>query len=235
MRATRTPQAWDCYAWAAGLVFVVALATEAGISFGFEISQDDSPAKIARSLHDHHTRLLLVASLCAIYAIAFPIYLARLHSLLRGIADRPQFLGSLVLTGGTIFITLHAVSDVGIYFLLAGKIAAYSALHDPGVSYTLYLLTFALDSVGDLFGSLFLLATGLLVLASRVLPRLLGWVAIVIGILFFFQAFGLGGVVANFGLALDGVGFVLFLLFVAVSSVVMLAREGQGLEATDLP
>jgi hypothetical protein len=60
---------------------------------------------------------------------------------------------------------------------------------------------------------------------SGVLPRWLGWVSILAGILFFLQGFGLGGVIASFGLVLDLIGFVLFLVFVLVSSVILLARE----------
>jgi hypothetical protein len=41
----------------------------------------------------------------------------------------------------------------------------------------------------------------------------------------FLQGFGLGGVIASFGLILDLIGFVLFLIFVLVSSVIMLRRE----------
>jgi hypothetical protein len=43
--------------------------------------------------------------------------------------------------------------------------------------------------------------------------------------LFFFPGFGLGGVIASFGLVLDLIGFVLFLIFVLVSSAIMLTRE----------
>jgi hypothetical protein len=38
------------------------------------------------------------------------------------------------------------------------------------------------------------------------------------------QAFGLGGVIADFGLALDLVGFLLFLVFVLARSVIGLTR-----------
>ena len=76
-----------------------------------------------------------------------------------------------------------------------------------------------------MFGSLFAFAAGLLVIGSGVLPRWLGWVSILAGILFFLQGFGLGGVIASFGLVLDLIGFVLFLIFVLVSSVILLRRE----------
>ena len=98
-------------------------------------------------------------------------------------------------------------------------------LIDQSVSYTLYLMTFALDSIGDVFGSLFALATGLLVINTGVLPRWLGWGSLVVAILVFLQAFGLGGAIASFGLVLDGIGFVLLLLFILISSVMVLRRE----------
>ena len=88
--------------------------------------------------------------------------------------NRPRILSSLLLVGGVLFLTLHAVSDIGITGLLGAKLASFGSRHDPGVSYTLYLMTYALDSVGDVFGSLFALAAGLLVIRSAVLPRSLG-------------------------------------------------------------
>ena len=75
------------------------------------------------------------------------------------------------------------------------------------------------------FGSLFAFAAGLLVIGSGGLPRWLGGISILVGILFFLQGFGLGGVIATFGLVLDGIGFVLLLIFVLVSSVLLLRRE----------
>ena len=86
-------------------------------------------------------------------------------------------------------------------------------------------MTYALDSVADVFGSLSAIAAGLLVMRSGVLSRWLGRIAILAGTLLFLQAFGLGGVIASFGLVLDIIGFVLFLIFVLVSSVILLRRE----------
>ena len=114
---------------------------------------------------------------------------------------------------------------IGIFGLLGAKLASFGFHHDQGVSYALYLLTYALDSIGDVFGSLFAFAAGVLVIGSGVLPRWLGWVSILAGILFFLQGFGLGGVIASFGLVLDLIAFVLFLIFVLVSSVILLTRQ----------
>jgi Domain of unknown function (DUF4386) len=224
--ATRTSSTWGRYAWVAGILYVVALVAEtvAGL-LGGAVSQNDSAAKIANVLYDHRGRLLVITYLSAVYAAMFVIYLAKLYDLLRRDTDRTRFLGSLVLVGGALFIALHAVSDIGINGLLGAKLASFGFHHDQGVSYTLYLMTYGLDSVGDVFGSLFAFAAGLLVLGSGVLPPWLGWASILAGILFFLQGFGLGGVIASFGLVLDLIGFVLFLIFVLVSSVILLTRK----------
>jgi hypothetical protein len=224
-------RALERYGWIGGILYVVALITESVISLGFKISQDDSAAKIATSLDDHHKRLILVFCLCILYIAGFVIYLMRLDDLLRRASNERRFFASWVLLGGVLFVTLHGVSDVGIYGLLGGKVAAYSAQQEHGLSYTLYLLTFALDSVGDVFGSFFMLGSGLLVLTTRVLPRWLGWVAVAASPFLLVQAFGLGGVVANFGLALDLVGFLLLLIFVLASSVIGLTRASVAAAA----
>ncbi len=224
--ATRTTSAWERYAWVAGILYVIALVAVSVVGLlGGGLSQNASAAKIANTLHDHRGRLLVIAWLSVVYAAMFLIYLAKLYDLLRRDTDRSRFLGSLVLAGGTLFIALHAVSDIGIFGLLGAKLASFGSQHDQGVSYTLYLMTYGLDSVGDVFGSLFAFAAGVLVIGGGVLPRWLGWVSVLAGILFFLQAFGLGGVIASFGLVLDGIAFVLFVIFVLVSSVILLTRQ----------
>jgi Domain of unknown function (DUF4386) len=224
--ATRVSPAWERYAWVAGILFVFAVVAESAVSIGVGINQNDSVAKIASALADHKTRLEVVEGLCVVYAAMFPIYLWKMYDLfLRKDAGGSRALGSLLLVGGVVFVALHAVSDVAIYGLLAGKLASFGAQHDQGVSYTLYLMTYALDSVADVFGSLFAFAAGLLVLRSGVLPRWLGWVSMLVAILLFLQAFGLGGVIASFGLVLDLIGFVLLLLFILLSSAILLKRE----------
>jgi Domain of unknown function (DUF4386) len=225
MTSGQTASVWERRAWAAGIVFVVALLAETAISAGLPINQDDSATKIARQLQDHRHTVLVATYVSAAYAVAFVIYLAKLHDLLRRVATPPGTLHSLVLIGGVLLVALHAVSDIGIYGLLGGKIATYAAHHDEGLSYTLYLLTFALDSVGDVFGSVFLTATGLLLVRIRVLPHWLAWIALTGGTFLFLQGFGLGGVIGTYGLVLDLIGFVLFLVFVLLSSAILLRRQ----------
>ena len=182
--------------------------------------------RIANTLADHKNRLVVVEGFCVVYAAMFPIYLWKLYDrFLHTDAEGSRALGSLLLVGGVLFVALHAVSDIGIYGVLDGKLATFGAQHDHSVSYTLYLLTYAVDSVADVFGSIFAFAAGVLVFRSGVLPRWLGWVSMLAAPLLFLQAFGLGGVIASFGLVLDLSGFVLLLLFVLVSSVILLREE----------
>lgn len=82
------------YAWIGGILYVVALITESVISLGFKISQDDSAAKIATSLDDHHRRLVLVFCLCILYVAGFVIYLTRLDDLLREASNDRRFVFS---------------------------------------------------------------------------------------------------------------------------------------------
>jgi hypothetical protein len=157
------------------------------------------------------------------------VYLCSLYDCLRRNAERARILGDLVLVGGVLFVALHAVSDIGITGLLGAKLASFGYQHDHGLTYTLYLVTYALDSVGDVFGSLAAVSAGVLTMKSGLLPRWLGGAAILAGMMFFLQGFGLGGVIATFGLALDLIAFVLFLIFMFASSVIFLRRGAEPL------
>jgi hypothetical protein len=213
------------YGWVTGLLFVVALLAEVVVSATIPINQDDSAITIARELNAHRGVAIAVACMSIVYAVAFLVYLSLLCDLFRRSEGRgTRLLSRFVLVGGVLFLTLHAVSDIGITGMLGAKVAAYGAQHDPGLSYTLYLTTFALDSVGDVLGSVFAVAAGLLVLRTGVLPRWLGWVVSLAGVLLFLQGFGLGGVIATFGLVLDLAAFLLLLVFVTLSSLVLMRR-----------
>ena len=70
-----------------------------------------------------------------------------------------------------------------------------------------------------MFASLAFLAAGLSILRTGELSRRLGWVAIATAPFLLLQAFGLGGVIATFGLALDLVGFLILPVFVVLTSL----------------
>jgi hypothetical protein len=226
-RSESSLRALTRYAWVGGLLYVTALITETTISVGFKVGQNDSAAKIATALDVHHTRVVLVYCLSILYIVGFVFWLTRLDDLLRRASADRRFYASWVLVGGILFVTLHGTSDVGIVGVLATNVGSYSAHHEPGISHMLYLLTFTIDSVADVFGSFFILGTGLIVLSTSVLPRWLGWVAVATSPFLLVQAFGLGGVVSMFGLVLDLIGFLGLVVFITASSVIGLTRNDR--------
>jgi hypothetical protein len=133
------------YAWVGGLVYAVALIAETVISVGFKVDQNDSAAKIATSLDVHHTRVVVVFCISILYIVGFVFWLTRLDDLLRRASGDRRFYASWVLISGVLFVTLYGTSDVGIVGVLATKVGSYSAQHEPGVSYMLYLLTFTIE------------------------------------------------------------------------------------------
>ena len=145
---TRAARGWERYAWLAGILFVLAVLAESAIGLGVGINQNDSASKIANTLADHRNRLVVVEGFCVVYAAMLPIYLWKLYDrFLHTDAEGSRALGSLMLVGGMLFVALHTFSDIGIYGVLDGKLAIFGAQHDHSVSYTLYLLTYAVDSV----------------------------------------------------------------------------------------
>jgi len=169
---------------------------------------------------------VVIEGLCVVYTAMFPIYMWKLYDrFLRTDADGSRALDALLLVGGVLFVALHAVSDVGLYGVLDGKLASFGVQHDHSVSYKLYLLTYALDSVADTFGACSLLPLGCSCPGAGSCRRWLGWVSILVAILLLLRAFGLGGMIASFGLVLDLIEFVWLLVFVLISSVVLLRIE----------
>ena len=65
--ATRTSSAWERYAWAAGILYVIALVAVSVVELlGGNLSQNASAAKIANTLYDHRGRLLVVTYLSVV-------------------------------------------------------------------------------------------------------------------------------------------------------------------------
>ena len=220
-----TTARWNRYAWLGGIVYVVALLSESIVGLRIGLAHNDSASRIAIRLGEHTGTAIAIACISIVYALGFTVYLARLHSFLRGDGIRHQMASTLILVGGVLFVTLHGVSDIGVMGLLGSKVASYAAQHrDPGLSYAFYYLTFALDSVGDVFASLFLFSAAFVIRCQRVLPGWLAWLAALIGVLFVIQGFGLGGIIAPFGLVVDIIGFLLLLVFILATSIIMLRR-----------
>ena len=72
------PPTWERYAWAGGIVFVLALLGESAVATGIGLTHQESAATIARGLDAHEQRLIAIACISIVYAVAFVVYLWKL-------------------------------------------------------------------------------------------------------------------------------------------------------------
>ncbi|HEX3332216.1 MAG TPA: hypothetical protein VHS27_19985 [Gaiellales bacterium] len=99
MHASPQPAAtWERYAWSGGIVFVLALPAESAVATGIGLTHQESAAAIATGLDAHEQRLIAIACISIVYAVAFVVYLWKLYLLLRGDLARPNDLSTLVLS-----------------------------------------------------------------------------------------------------------------------------------------
>ena len=70
--AARTSRPWGRYAWAAGIVYVIALVAESVIATGVGLTQNDSAAKMARDIRTQRFRFSrkTMMARCAIFTVA---------------------------------------------------------------------------------------------------------------------------------------------------------------------
>jgi hypothetical protein len=71
---------------------------------------------MASALDEHRVRLLLISYFSIV-----------LHDSLRRSGKGPEPLATLILVGGVLFVTLHAVSDIGITGLLGSKLSSFES------------------------------------------------------------------------------------------------------------
>jgi hypothetical protein len=63
---SRAARDWERYAWAAGIIYVIALVAESVIAVGVGLTQNDSAGKMANALYEHRARLVVIAGLSAL-------------------------------------------------------------------------------------------------------------------------------------------------------------------------
>jgi hypothetical protein len=191
-----------------GILFV-ALLIVAFIVGGDTPDVGDSPQKIVSFYTDNDSEQQISAALLALGCVAFIFFLGTLRRALRAAAGDEGGLSTVALLGG-LMIVVGASIFAGIGFTLG------DAVDDMPASATVALN--ALNS--DLFfpvavgTAAFNLGLGLAVLRHGALPRWLGWVALVIGII-----------------SLTPGGFFAFLatgIVIVAASVVLAQRAGGG-------
>ena len=149
---------------------------------------------------------------------AFLLLVPLLARLLRG-ASEPAgwFAGAVSATGITYVAVTLATS-----FAAAGA-AFYSARHgvDLGAVAAVNNLGELASDLGSAVLALFTVTVGAAVLASRALPRWLGWSGVVVGV-------GYLGAVAGAGLGLADYGMLIWMVWFVVAAVGMLRQAGRA-------
>ncbi len=192
-----------------GIAFVVLLVIGFGPVGGETPGSDDSASKISAFYHDHQTKEVVAAVIVALAVIFLAMFVVALRDYLRGAGGEGDFWPTVALVGGVVSvagfclaITVHAALVDGGHNKLPGD--AMIALNAVD-NWDFFAFAFPLTIM--LFG-----VAGSILKAGAELPKWLGWVALVIGILFF------AGPVGFFAFLLTGI-------WIIVASVMMYRRS----------
>lgn len=195
-----------------GIAFVVLLIIGFGPVGGDTPGSDDSASKISAFYHDHQTKEVVAAVIVALAVIFFAMFIVALRDYLRGDGANGDFWPTVALVGGVVSvagfclaITVHAALVDGGHNKLPGDaMIALNALDN----WDFFAFAFPLTIM--LFG-----VAGATLKGQADLPKWLGWLALVIGILFFAGPLGF-------------IAFLLTGIWIIIASVVMYRRAGAA-------
>jgi Domain of unknown function (DUF4386) len=177
--------------WAAlsGIAFVALMLT--GAAFVIDVpAADASSQEIAAYLADseNHTRNIIGAYIWVLGGLAFLGFVTGLRAVLRRAEGDPGTLSSLVFGAGVVFTAVWSVSAAA----LASVAYAVEFSDAPVNNHDLVRVLPQLGSLllllgGGFAGILLLLATSTLIFRTRVLPRWLAWLGILVAIALVFD------------------------------------------------
>jgi hypothetical protein len=168
---------WPAFAPLTGVLFVV-LAVIAFVVSGETPGTDDSPQKILDFYLDNRTDQIWAAAFLGWATVAFLFFLGVLTSTLRAVEGAVGRLSRVAFAGGVV-LALGMAAFASFTFALGDTV-------DDGLTPQAAQTLNALNS--DFFfpvavglGTL-MIASGIAIISSRILPAWLGWIALVIGI-----------------------------------------------------
>ena len=202
---------WSRLSWLTGVVFVALLVASFSVS-GNSPGSDESGAKVISFYRDHQNAQRASAILGALAVVFFLFFAGALREHLRG-SDRASGLATTGF-GGAVLIAVGGASFSGFSFALADVPDKLS----PAAAQALNLLSndFFFPFVTGV--AVFAIASGLAITRYALLPRWLGWVALLIGVV-----------------AVTPIGFFSFfalMAWVLVVSILVFVRLGRSLPAT---
>jgi hypothetical protein len=189
-----------------GLAFVVLAIVSAIVMGEPPDPKDDSVQKIVSYYNDNDSEIWIASGMQAVAAVALVFYGGYLRRLLQ-IAEGPGHMLSSVVLAGVTIVAVAAGLDATINIALVEEVDDI----DPAAVQALSAF-WSNDFIPIVIGSsVFMLAAGLSIVRHGALPKWLGWVAILFGIV-----------------AMTPAGFIGFLgagLWIGVTSIMLALRE----------
>ncbi|HEY3865199.1 MAG TPA: hypothetical protein VGL54_03835 [Solirubrobacteraceae bacterium] len=193
-----------------GVLFAV-LIVAAAISGGETPEANASAVKVIAYYGTHRSQIETSAILFAIAFLVIVLFAGSLRSYLRRTSSA-EGLSALVLAGG-VLMAVGAITGTAVEYGLAHNLHAISPTEAQTLNFISNEIFLPLLAGAFIFG----VASGLAILRGAALPKWLGWVAIVLGIIVLIPPIGFPALI----------GFVLWSLIV---SILMYQRDGAPAE-----
>ena len=187
---------------------------------------DATPAEVLNYVVDHHNALHAVQLIFAGAGFLFIWFIGALRDSLSRVEvgeGRPA-LANIAWGGGLI-----AVATLMVGFALSATATLHPVGSDPDLTRALWDASLLVPAVGAPAVAVFFVGNSLSILRSGVLPAWLGWLGLVTAL---FNALGISAVFTDHGaFAADGVlgffaGFLLFLLWTLLASIMLVRSLG---------
>jgi hypothetical protein len=213
----------DRWAPLGGIIFVVLMVV--GTTFVADIPDPDAPQQqLASYLADsgNHMRNLMGAYIWVVGALALLWFVTGLRSVLRGAEGGTGALSNLVFGAGVVFAAVWMVSAAAFAAVVDAVGLRGATVSDPDFVKVLPQMAWMILLLGAGFaGLLLVLTTSVLSLQTRVLPRWLAWLGIVVAIALLFDVVY--------------VNIVPLLIWVLAASIVLLRRREETATAAASP
>jgi hypothetical protein len=197
---------------------------------------DATPGEVLNYVVDHQNALHAVQLIFAAAGFFFIWFIGTLRDSLSRVevGEGRAALANIAWGGGLI-----AVATLMVGFALAATATLHPVDSDPELTRALWDASLIVPAVGAPAAAVFFVGNGLSILRSGVLPAWLGWLGLVTAL---FNALGISAVFTDHGVfAADGVlgffaGFLLFILWTLLASIMLVRRiGGTGPETSQQP
>jgi hypothetical protein len=217
------------YGAATGILFVV-LIVVAFLVQPKPPASDAPPSEVLEYVVNHHNALHAIQLIFGAAMFFFIWFIGTLRSLLGAAEGGQGRLANIAYGGGLI-----ASAALFVSLALGATAALHPATNGPDVTRALTDAGAMVLAVSAPAAVVFFVANGLSLMRSGYLPSWLGWLAFATAL---FNALGIGAVYTDHGaFAADGVfgflvGFLLFLLWILLTSMLLVSKLGEDQPAT---